>query len=117
MFKNKGLIRVAGDAMAEDQLMEVVLEAGAEDMSLDGDEYEIVTTPETYEAVKEALEKINIVPASAELTKIPENTVKVEGENASKVLKLMDALDDLDDTQHVYANFDISDADMEKLQE
>lgn len=117
MFKNKGLIRVAGDTMAEDQLMEVVLEAGAEDMSLDGDEYEIVTTPETYEAVKEALEKINIVPASAELTKIPENTVKVEGENASKVLKLMDALDDLDDTQHVYANFDISDADMEKLQE
>ena len=117
MFKNKGLIRVAGDAMAEDQLMEVVLEAGAEDISLDGDEYEIVTTPETYEAVKEALEKINIIPASAELTKIPENTVKVEGENVSKVLKLMDALDDLDDTQHVYANFDISDADMEKLQE
>ncbi|NLE00752.1 MAG: YebC/PmpR family DNA-binding transcriptional regulator [Fibrobacter sp.] len=115
MFKSKGVIRVPKDCMAEDALMEVVLEAGAEDMSLDGDEYEILTPTESFETVREALEKFNIKPASAELSKIPENTVKVEGENSAKLLKLMDALDDLDDTQHVYANFDISDEDMENL--
>ena len=115
MFKSKGLIRVPKDCMAEDALMEVVLEAGAEDMSLDGEEFEIATPPETFEDVKNALEKVNVTMTSAELSKIPENTVKVEGENIPKILKLMDALDDLDDTQHVYANFDISEADMEQL--
>ncbi|NLG19249.1 MAG: YebC/PmpR family DNA-binding transcriptional regulator [Fibrobacter sp.] len=113
IFKSKGLIRVSSDAIAEDQLMEAALEAGAEDVVLDGQEYEIMTAPEAFEPVKEVLGKLNIQPASAELTKIPENTVKVEGENVSKVLKLMEALDDLDDTQHVYANFDIADSDLE----
>lgn len=115
MFKSKGIIRVAQSAMAEDMLMDVVLEAGAEDMELDGDEFEIVTAPDTFENVKAALEKVNITPVSAELTKIPENPVKVEGENVAKVMKLMDALDDLDDTQNVYANYDISDSDLEQL--
>lgn len=115
MFKSKGIIRVAKDSMAEDELMEVVLEAGAEDMSLDGDEFEILTSPDAFDSVREALEKFNIKPVSAELTKIPENSVKVEGDNSSRILKLMEAIDDLDDTQHVYANFDISDEDMEKL--
>jgi YebC/PmpR family DNA-binding regulatory protein len=115
MFKSKGVIRVAKDAMSEDSLMEVVLEAGAEDMSLDGDEYEILTPMDMFEEVRAALEKVNITPASAELTKIPENPVKVEGENVAKVIRLMEALDDLDDTQHVYANFDISDSDLENL--
>ncbi len=115
MFKSKGIIRVTKDSMAEDELMEVVLEAGADDMSLDGEEFEIITSPETFDSVREALEKFNIKPASAELTKIPENSVKVEGDNSSRILKLMEAIDDLDDTQHVYANFDISDEDMEKL--
>ncbi len=115
MFKSKGIIRVAQSAMGEDMLMEVVLEAGAEDMVLDGDEFEIVTAPDTFENVKAALEKVNITPVSAELTKIPENPVKVEGENVAKVMKLMEALDDLDDTQNVYANYDISDSDLEQL--
>lgn len=115
MFKSKGVIRVPKDSMAEDALMEVVLEAGAEDMITDGDEYEITTPPESFEAVRDSLEKFNIKPASAELSKVPENSVKVDGENASKMLKFMEAMDDLDDTQHVYANFDISDEDMEKL--
>lgn len=117
MFKAKGIIRVANDAMAEDNLMEVALEAGAEDMQLDGDEYEISTAPETFEDVRTALEKVGIQPISAEVTKIPENPVKVEGDSVPKVMRLMDALDDLDDTQHVYANFDISDEEMEKLGE
>lgn len=115
MFKSKGIIRVPKDAMSEDALMEVVLEAGAEDMKLDGDEYEIATAPEVFEDVRTALEKVNVQPASAEVTKIPENPVKVEGENVAKVIRLMEVLDDLDDTQHVYANFDISDEEMEKL--
>lgn len=116
MFKSTGLIRVAKDAMAEDQLMEIVLEAGAEDMELDGEEYEILTPPDSFENVKTAIEKFNITPASAELTKLPETTVPVQGENASRIMKMMEALDDLDDTQQVYANFDISEADMEKMQ-
>jgi len=117
MFKSKGIIRVAKDKMAEDALMELALEAGAEDMQLDGDEYEITTTPDLFEEVRTALDKIGVTPVSAEVTKVPENPVKVEGENISKIMRLMDALDDLDDTQQVYANFDISEEEMEKLGE
>jgi YebC/PmpR family DNA-binding regulatory protein len=115
MFKTKGIIRVAQSAMSEDMLMEVVLDAGADDMVLDGEEFEIVTAPDAFENVKAALEKVNVTPVTAELTKIPENPVKVEGENVAKVMKLMEALDDLDDTQNVYANYDISDKDLELL--
>jgi len=115
MFKAKGIFRVAKDAMAEDALMEVVLEAGADDMALDGDEFEISTATEAFEDVRAALEKMNIEPASAEITKVADNPVKVEGDNVGKVIRLMDALDDLDDTQHVYANYEISDEDMEKF--
>jgi YebC/PmpR family DNA-binding regulatory protein len=116
MFKSTGMIRVAKDAMAEDQLMEVVLEAGAEDMKLDGDEFEILTPTDAFEDVKSAIEKFNITPVTAELTKLPETTVPVQGDSASRIIKMMDALDDLDDTQHVYSNFDISDEEMEKLE-
>lgn len=115
MFKSKGVIRVAKDAMPEDSLMEVVLESGADDMSLDGEEFEILTAIDMFENVRTALEKMNITPVSAELTKIPENPVKIEGDDVGKVIRLMEALDDLDDTQHVYANFDISDDDLENL--
>ena len=114
MFKSKGLIRVAKTAMEEDALTEVVLEAGAEDMSVDGDEYEIVSAIESYENVRGAFEKTGITPTSAELSKVPENTVTLEGESAFKVLRLLDELDELDDTQHVYSNIDISDEDAEK---
>lgn len=116
MFKSKGIIRVPKAAMAEDALMEVVLEAGAEDMTVETDEYEITTQPDAFEAVRHALEKVGVAPASAELTKIPENPVNVDGDTAAKVIKLMDALDELDDTQHVYSNFDVSDETMSKLQ-
>jgi YebC/PmpR family DNA-binding regulatory protein len=115
MFKSKGIIRVPKSAMAEDPLMELVLDAGAEDMVLDGEEYEITTGFESFESVRHALEKAKVTPASAEISKIAENPVTVEVENASKVIKLMEALDELDDTQHVYSNFDISDETMAKL--
>lgn len=117
MFKSKGIIRVAKDVMSEDALMELALEAGAEDMQLDGDEFEIVTAFDAFEGVRAALEKANIQASSAELVKIADNPVKVEGENVGKVMRLIEALDDLDDTQHVYANYDISDEDMEKYAE
>ena len=116
MFKSKGLIRVPKDAMPEDKLMEVVLEVGAEDMSLEGDEFEIVTGLEAFEPVKQALEKLNVTPTSAELSKVADNPVAVEGDNAAKVLRLLDALDELDDTQHVYSNFDMSEETMAKLE-
>ncbi len=117
MFKSKGIIRIPKESMAEDALMEVVLDAGAEDMELDGDEFAVTTAPDTFEAVRTALDKVNIQPSSAELSKIADNPVKVEGENVAKVIRLMETLDDLDDTQHVYANYDISDEDMDKYAE
>ena len=116
MFKPKGIIRVPKTAKDEDALMEIALEAGAEDMVTDGEEYEISTTTESFENVRMALEKAGITPASAELSKVPDTTVRLEGESAFKVLRLLDELDELDDTQHVYANFEIDDSVMESLQ-
>jgi YebC/PmpR family DNA-binding regulatory protein len=115
MFKSTGIIRVPKDSKSEDELMEIILEAGADDLVLDGDEFEIKTSPESFNDVKDALEKVNVAVSSAELSKVAETTVKVEGENVGKILRLMEALDDLDDTQHVYANFDISDEDLEQF--
>jgi YebC/PmpR family DNA-binding regulatory protein len=115
MFKPKGVILVAKTAMDEDSLMEVVLNAGAEDMSSDDEEYEISTPVDTFEAVRAALEKVGVTPISGEITKVPENFTKLEGEAAFKVLRLLDELDELDDTQHVYSNLDVSDEDVEKF--
>jgi YebC/PmpR family DNA-binding regulatory protein len=115
MFKSKGIIRVPKTAMSEDALMELVLDAGAEDMSLDGEEFEITTAFESFEPVRQALEKAKVTPTSAEISKIAETTVPVDEDSGAKVLRLLDALDELDDTQHVYANFDMSDEVMEKL--
>jgi transcriptional/translational regulatory protein YebC/TACO1 len=115
MFHEKGIFVVGKDAMDEESLMELVLDAGAEDMTDEGDAFEITTPPEAFEDVRASFEKAGITPLSAELSKIPENSVKVEGENAQKVLKLINTLDDLDDTQNVYSNFDISKEDMEKF--
>jgi YebC/PmpR family DNA-binding regulatory protein len=116
MFKSKGIIRIPKDAMPEDALMELALEAGAEDMALQEDEFEITTAFEAFETVRKTLEKANLKPTSAEISKIADNPVTVEGDNAAKVLRLLDALDELDDTQHVYSNFDMSEETMEKLE-
>ena len=115
MFKSKGVIIVPKAAMSEDALMELVLEAGAEDMTIEGEEYEITTGFESFESVRHALEKAKVTPTSAEISKIAEIAVPIEGDNASKVIRLMEALDELDDTQHVYSNFDVSDETMAKL--
>jgi YebC/PmpR family DNA-binding regulatory protein len=115
MFKTKGVILVPRTAVSEDRLMEIVLDAGAEDMTVQGEEYEITTGFESFESVRQALEKAQVTPTSAEMSKIAEIPMPVEGENASKVINLMEALDELDDTQHVYCNFDLSEETMAKL--
>jgi YebC/PmpR family DNA-binding regulatory protein len=115
MFKSKGSIRVAKSAMGEDAIMELVLNAGAEDFTSDDEEeYEITTAIDAFEEVRAALEKAGVTPVSAELTKVADNLIKLEGEAAFKVLRLLDELDELDDAQHVYSNLDVSDEDAEK---
>ena len=115
LFKTRGQIRVALESAKEDQLMEIVLEVGAEDMTSDEEGYDIITPVETFEAVKNALSKIGIEPTSAELTKIAETTMLISVDAVAKTLKLEEALDDLDDVQHVYGNFEISDEDLANL--
>jgi YebC/PmpR family DNA-binding regulatory protein len=107
MFEQKGFIAVNKETCEEDQLLAVVLEAGAEDMKLEVDAYEITTAPADFESVREALDKKNIPYSEADLTKIPQNTIKLEGKNAEQALTLMEELEDHDDVQHVYTNFDI----------
>ncbi|MGA7161576.1 MAG: YebC/PmpR family DNA-binding transcriptional regulator [Bacteroidota bacterium] len=107
MFHKKGTIRTPKGSMTEDDMLSIVLDAGADDLRIDGDSFEITTSPEAFEEVKKAIESKNIAIEEAEIHKVPENTVKVEGPDAEKVLKLMEALEEHDDTQHVYANFDI----------
>ena len=107
MFHKKGTIRTPKGSMTEDDMLSIVLDAGADDLRVDGDSFEITTSPEAFEEVKKAIESKNIQIEEAEIHKVPENTVKVEGPDTEKVLKLMEALEEHDDTQHVYANFDI----------
>jgi YebC/PmpR family DNA-binding regulatory protein len=114
MFKAQGIIRIDKKAKDEETLMDVVLNAGADDLSSDEEEYEITTSLEAFDTVRTALEKAGITPVSAELAKVPENMVKLEGDAAFKVLRLLEELDELDDTQHVYSNLDVSDEDAEK---
>ncbi len=115
IFERKGLIRVPKDQYTEDDLMEIALECGAEDMQVGEEFYEIYTGFEDFHKVRNAFEEKNIAMESAELTRIPQNTVKVEGKTAEQLLKLLEVLDDHDDVQNVYANFEMEDAEMERL--
>ena len=117
MFSKKGYILVDKKAAGEDELMTVALDAGAEDMKSDPDEdfYEIITAPGDFEPVKKALDAKKVKLESAELTMVPQTYVRLEGKEAEQMVRLMDALEDCDDTQNVYANFDIPDEVMEKL--
>ncbi len=115
MFERKGLITVAADSYTEDELMEIALECGAEDIALEGDVYEIYTAYEDFQEVRNALEDKSIVMESAELTMIPQNNIKLEGKTAEQLMKLMGYLDEHDDVQNVYANFDIDDEEMERI--
>jgi YebC/PmpR family DNA-binding regulatory protein len=117
LFDKKGLIAIKKDAISEDDLMGLVLDAGAEDLKTDKVEtYEVTTPPEAFEKVKKALEDKKVPLESAEITMIPKTTVPLDEKKAESVLKLYDALDEHDDVQNVYANFEISDEIMAKLE-
>lgn len=115
MFDRRSQIYVSGANITEDRLMEIVLEAGAEDLQQDDERFEILSPPESHNAVLEVLEKAGIAVEESSIAMIPKNTIALEGKNASAAMKLMDLLDDHDDVQNVYSNFDIDDAEMEKL--
>jgi YebC/PmpR family DNA-binding regulatory protein len=115
LFHKKGLIEVETKAIVEDALMDIVLEAGAEDMATEGDVYEITTDPLVFEKVRAAIEAKKIPMRSAEITMIPTTTVKVTGAEARNILALIEALEEYEDVQNVYANFDISEEDMAAL--
>lgn len=107
MFHRKGIIHVSRTTHNEDDLMNIIIDAGADDMRTEEDIYQIITTPDSFDSVKHALESKGIKFEEAEIQLVPENTVRVDGKEAEQVLKLMEALEDHDDVQHVYANFDI----------
>ncbi|GHT55769.1 putative transcriptional regulatory protein [Endomicrobiia bacterium] len=117
MFDRKGYITVNKSAADEETVMNIVLEAGIEDFEIEagGEVYEITATPTKLDAVKNALQAKNIEILSAEITMIPQTLISLEGEDAKCMLKLMDELEEHDDVKNVYANFDISNEEMEKL--
>jgi YebC/PmpR family DNA-binding regulatory protein len=115
MFHKKGDIVVSKSAAKEDDLMTIVLDAGAEDMNDDGENWEVVTAPSAYEAVLDAVKKAGITPVSSSVTMVPQNYIKLEGQQASAMIRLMEAMEDHDDVQNVHANFDIDQKLLEEV--
>jgi len=113
-FEQKGVIQVDKNAISEDDLLEIALSAGAEDMKGEDDYYEIITTPHDFIQVKSALEEKNVPIKFADILMIPKNTVKISEKDAEKLLKLIDALEENDDVQKVHGNYDIPDEIIEK---
>jgi YebC/PmpR family DNA-binding regulatory protein len=115
LFQAKGYVAVPKGAADEERIMEAALDAGAEDVKDAEDQWEVTTAPSDFYTVREAIEKAGLPVDSSSLTKIPGNTVKVEGKEAEQMLRLIEMLEDNDDVQNVYANFDISESEMERL--
>jgi YebC/PmpR family DNA-binding regulatory protein len=115
MFQKKGVITVGKGGVGEERLMEIALEAGADDLADTGDAFEVLTSPERFADVKEALEREGVPTQSAEVSMVPQSTVDVAGRDADANLKLLEALDDADDVQSVAANVQISQDDLERL--
>jgi transcriptional/translational regulatory protein YebC/TACO1 len=112
-FEQKGSIAIPRGGTSEEEILEKAIEAGAEDVDTESEEVFVVTTePQDLHAVSESLEAMGLSPESVELTMQPKTTIRVEGSAASSVLKLMEALEDQDDVQNVFANFDISEEEM-----
>ena len=110
MFTKKGVVTIAKSAANEDKLTEIVLEAGAEDLNDEGENWEILCDPKDFDAVTEALKGAKIAPEHAEVTKIASTYTKLEGAQANAMIRLLEAIEDLDDTQNVYSNFDMDEA-------
>jgi YebC/PmpR family DNA-binding regulatory protein len=116
MFDRKGVVSVPKDGHSEEELLAVVLDAGVEDIRENEDGFELVSAPEDLEAVKKALEQAGIRYETAEITMYPKSTVRVEGKEAHQVLALLEALEEHDDVQQVYANFDIDESVMQEVE-
>ena len=115
MFERKSQILIEKEKATEDQLMNLVLEAGADDLRDDGDSWEILSAPESHEAVVAALATAKITTVSAEIVMAPKNLLKLEGKNASAMLRLNEALEENDDVQNVYSNFDVDESELEAI--
>ena len=114
MFDRKSYFVVPKSAVDEEKLLEIALGSGAEDMRDDGDNFEILSAPESFDAVRSALESAEVPTTAAEISMLPQNFVKLEGKKAQTMIKLMEALEDHEDIQNVWANFDIDDAEFEQ---
>jgi len=115
MFERKSQIIVDAEKATEDQLMNIALEAGGDDIRDQGGVWEILSAPEAHEAIQKALEKGKIPPESTEIAMVPKNTVKLEGKQAQNMLKLYDALEEHDDVQNVYGNYEVDEAEVEAM--
>lgn len=115
MFEKRGLLTVRADATDEETILTIAMEGGAQDVSLEGDTYEVITASKDFESVKQAFAEHEVPYEREELTMMPKTTVGVEGAGAKQVLRLLDMLEDHDDVQRVYANFDIDPAVMEEV--
>jgi YebC/PmpR family DNA-binding regulatory protein len=112
MFEKRGYIVIEKAKASEDALMSAALDAGADDLRDDGDNWEVLSTPEAFPGVKEAVQKLGVETVSAQVAMLPKNYVSLEGRAAQSMLKLLDLLEDHDDVQHVWANFDISEEEI-----
>jgi len=115
MFHRKGEIIVPKELANEDKMLGLVLDAGAEDLRDDGLAWEVITPPESFDAVRDALTAAGIAPASAQIAMVPQNYVKLTGAPAHQMLKLVEILEEHDDVQHVYANFDIDEKEIQAV--
>ncbi len=112
MFTKRGYILIPTEKVDEETVMNIAIEAGAEDFSVQDDNYEIMTSPESFDEVVTELREKGLEPGTAELSMVPQNYVKLEGKAAQQMVRLMDALDDHDDVQDVHANFDIEESEL-----
>jgi YebC/PmpR family DNA-binding regulatory protein len=115
MFKRKGEIAVPKELAEEEKIMGIVLDAGAEDLQDGGSVWEIITPPEAFEAVRDALVKAGMQPESAEIGMVPNSYIKLSGPQAAQMIRLMESIEEQDDVQHVYANFDIDEKELQAV--
>jgi transcriptional/translational regulatory protein YebC/TACO1 len=114
MFNKKAYLTLDKEKVDEDILMAIVLDAGADDLRDDGSNWEVIGPPDSLDGLKTALAESKLEPATAEVTMLPQNTVPVEKAHASHLFRLLEALDEHDDVQHVYANFDLAEKEIEE---
>ena len=113
LFDKRGYVLVDREAVDEEVLMTAAIDAGADDLRDDGEHWEIISAPESFDAVAEAVRALGVEPVSAQVAMLPQNFVVLEGKPAQQMMKLMGALEDLDDTRHVWSNFDVSEKEIE----